>query len=75
MARRIGAPPAKPSSLSSLKSQAATKLPRNTPGIRPRSKFSGLSEANSVRVSTSAEGPVKLSAWIGCGSKLAAEMA
>ena len=63
------APPANPSSLSSSNQAAAMKEPMNTPGIRPRSKVGGLSVSNSTRVSTSADGPVKLSAWIGCGSK------
>ncbi len=69
------APPPKPSSLSSPNSAAAMKEPRNTPGTSPTSKFTGLSVTKSTRVNTSADGPVKLSAWIGCGSKEALEIA
>ena len=64
------APPWKPSSFSSLNHHAARKLPRKTPGIKPMSKLKGLSVTKRVRLSTSADGPVKLRAWMGCGSKL-----
>jgi hypothetical protein len=62
------APPWKPSSLSSRNSAGGEERAEEDAGHQAQVEGGRLVAANSTRVSTSAEGPVKLSAWIGCGS-------
>ena len=64
------APPWKPSSLSSPIQRCGEEGADERPRARGRGrKLSGRSVTKSTRFRTSADGPVKLSAWIGCGSK------